>query len=520
MNQPPGMYDGQHWLPDGGAMPMAPAVTPLGYGMTAPMSTPEGGVSEGVAPPTPGGQYEVVQMPQAEPVAESPTDALRAAADAALRQDWINARRGGGGGGAGLTRQQSALYAQAANVPDIDQVQLDERAKYNLDEIAAQEEARRRVSAEAGAHQREARAGREQEALDRANATRDEAADVGKERGFYEGMSDGQKVASVIALMAGAYGSVRGTPGVNMGAQTLDMFAKAKADDQRRRYAAARDKAEQAATEYGKLRQMGLDDEAAYSETQARARHANAMAAYREAATSDDPAQRARAIELGDQIMDQTRGQSLSIRQSFEQAAGDRRAALLKAAEAAKPRGGGGQKSALDMVAKRAGIEKDLGSVDKDRGAANDPSLRVPDGRGGFTSATTAAEAGKIRTQYGMTSAAQAALDRIEKRAEGFRPGQALPFGDEAKQHEVDVQTVGKAVATLDDSVERDAEAKRTASMIGNRLTPGTSAAAALLRRQLGDVYTDRVNAGNESRPLSSSQMPMHSNVAPTPPKR
>lgn len=370
MNQPPGMYDGQHWLPDGGAMPMAPAVTPLGYGMTAPMSTPEGGVSEGVAPPTPGGQYEVVQMPQAEPVAESPTDALRAAADAALRQDWINARRGGGGGGAGLTRQQSALYAQAANVPDIDQVQLDERAKYNLDEIAAQEEARRRVSAEAGAHQREARAGREQEALDRANATRDEAADVGKERGFYEGMSDGQKVASVIALMAGAYGSVRGTPGVNMGAQTLDMFAKAKADDQRRRYAAARDKAEQAATEYGKLRQMGLDDEAAYSETQARARHANAMAAYREAATSDDPAQRARAIELGDQIMDQTRGQSLSIRQSFEQAAGDRRAALLKAAEAAKPRGGGGQKSALDMVAKRAGIEKDLGSVDKDRGAA------------------------------------------------------------------------------------------------------------------------------------------------------
>ena len=82
------------------------------------------------------------------------------------------------------------------------------------------------------------------------------------------------------------------------------------------------------------------------------------------------------------------------------------------------------------------------------------------------------------------------------------------------------VQTVGKAVATLDDSVERDAEAKRTASMIGNRLTPGTSAAAALLRRQLGDVYTDRVNAGNESRPLSSSQMPMHSNVAPTPPKR
>ena len=79
MNQPPGMYDGQHWLPDGGAMPMAPAVTPLGYGMTAPMSTPEGGVSEGVAPPTPSGQYEVVQMPQAAPTPESPTDTLRAA---------------------------------------------------------------------------------------------------------------------------------------------------------------------------------------------------------------------------------------------------------------------------------------------------------------------------------------------------------------------------------------------------------------------------------------------------------
>lgn len=361
---------------------LAQQATGPGAGMSAPMSTPDGGVSEGAAPPTPSGTYQLVDVPQA-PGEAAPSDNVdREILQAAFRQSLM--QRGGGGGTQGLTKQQQALYAAASAVPNPDDRELPSPFGDELADIARTEAARRESSAQSAANMRSAAAAREQEALDRGEKARDEAKAVGSEGSMYDRMNTGGKIASVLSLMAGAYGSVRGTPGINMGQQVLTMFANADAERQRRQYAAAKDKADAAATDYGRLRQAGLDDAAAFAETQGRLRHAHAMEAYRLAADPNaDAATKMMAFQVGDAIRDETRGMALGMRESAEHAADSRRAALLKAAADAKPRGGGGGRDPLDAALKYIDGQKKLAEIDKMGKAGGDGAIPVPRPGGG-----------------------------------------------------------------------------------------------------------------------------------------
>jgi len=233
------------------------------------------------------------------------------------------------------------------------------------------------------------------------------------------------------------------------------------------------------------------------------AKHSHAQQAYNVAANSDDPATRLRATELGDAIMDETRGQSAGIRHETNESARDAEKGLLSLAEKTirKPSGGGGG-DALDAVIKASKASSDATEAWAKAHPEAKKELLVPDGRGGFAQAISPTDAADKRDLYGIVREYQRMADWNEQLVSG---GLRWDQIDPSKRgiFTSNVQSMARLTSKIQDKTgAREGEMAAFASNAGDPLSLFRHGVYTNLRNSVGRLYTETVGAGTRSEPL------------------